>query len=316
MTPNGPDEGELPLSPEDEAGVRAILASLPDPPLPDDVRERISAALAAEAAGTAPGARTVTSLPAHRAPRRSRLPRLLQVAAAVAVLAVGGVAAVAVTGGFGDDGTPTGGPGAVVAGPATPGPVTSSGTDYTDETVPSLVSSLLAGSTPATPTASPTTEVIPPGSGAGGSPEAALSESDAGASDNSAAGSTKKKNKQKKGSSNAGSAGDDLASTGGGSGGAKPEAEQSTGDTASDAAAVQALVNDPTRRDACIAALAGTSGVNALSIDVGTYEGRPAAVVVLPDPQNPARADVWIVGPTCSDADDPFPYSYYSVPLP
>jgi hypothetical protein len=56
---------------------------------------------------------------------------------------------------------------------------------------------------------------------------------------------------------------------------------------------------------ACIEALTGRTGVTPLAVDVATYEGQPAAILVLPDPTDDAFLDVRVVGAGCSaDNDD------------
>ena len=83
-----------------------------------------------------------------------------------------------------------------------------------------------------------------------------------------------------------------------------------------DLAAVTALVGNSATRQTCIDALAGTGGVQQVAIDVGVWNGKPAAVIVLPNENNPDQVDVWVVGRTCSDADNPFPYQYARVTRP
>jgi len=292
------DTGDLPdLSPEDEAAVHDLLASLPDPEFPADVETRISAALAAErtaahsSAAPAALAPTVTVLPDDTLPGRRRhaatpssgpgRARLLQVAAGVAVLALAGGIAISV-GSHHSSGSGAGATVAASAAPTTP-PITTSHVKYTDANLDAEVAALLGGPAAATATATATKK------------------------------SSKPKHTVKSGTS--------LAATGG-------TAASSTTQTLSSAvptkhsptpisyAGVLGLVTNASRRDACIAALAGQAGVQALAIDVGSYGGRAAAVFVLPDDYNPATIDAWVVGPTCSDADRPFPYSYHELARP
>ena len=51
---------------------------------------------------------------------------------------------------------------------------------------------------------------------------------------------------------------------------------------------------------ACIEQLTGSPGVTPIAVDQGTYEGKPANVVVLPAPDDPTRLEVWVVGPGCT----------------
>jgi hypothetical protein len=49
---------------------------------------------------------------------------------------------------------------------------------------------------------------------------------------------------------------------------------------------------------ACVANIAETP-VTPLAVDVGTYNGKPATVLVLPTPDNPRFVDVYVVAPDC-----------------
>jgi hypothetical protein len=50
----------------------------------------------------------------------------------------------------------------------------------------------------------------------------------------------------------------------------------------------------------CVRAAAGRPGVPPIAVDLGTYQGRPAAVIVLPDAKDPARIEVYVVDSTCT----------------
>lgn len=65
-----------------------------------------------------------------------------------------------------------------------------------------------------------------------------------------------------------------------------------------------ALVRDQDRLASCLAALEQglTEAVVPVAVDAGSYEARPAVVVVLPA-LDPARLDVFVVEPACSVAD-------------
>lgn len=52
----------------------------------------------------------------------------------------------------------------------------------------------------------------------------------------------------------------------------------------------------------CVAELAGRP-VTPLAVDISTWQQQPAAVIVLPAPGEPSRAEVWVVAPSCSTAD-------------
>jgi hypothetical protein len=51
---------------------------------------------------------------------------------------------------------------------------------------------------------------------------------------------------------------------------------------------------------ACLEQLTGAPGATPVAIDQGTYEGKPADVVVLPSPDDPQRLEVWVIGPGCT----------------
>lgn len=55
----------------------------------------------------------------------------------------------------------------------------------------------------------------------------------------------------------------------------------------------------------CVTALADAPAVP-LAVDLARYEGKPAAVIVLPGLDDPAMVDVWVVGPGCRQGDDQF----------
>lgn len=52
----------------------------------------------------------------------------------------------------------------------------------------------------------------------------------------------------------------------------------------------------------CVAALAD-GPVTPLAVDLATWEGDPAAVILLPTPDDPRSLDLWVVAPDCATAD-------------
>jgi hypothetical protein len=52
----------------------------------------------------------------------------------------------------------------------------------------------------------------------------------------------------------------------------------------------------------CVAALAGAPATP-LVVDIAAYEGKPATVIVLPTPDDAGHLDVWVVRPTCTEAN-------------
>lgn len=67
------------------------------------------------------------------------------------------------------------------------------------------------------------------------------------------------------------------------------------------------LADGPAAAEACLASYLGVSGIAPLAIDIGTWDGEPAAVIVLPD-EEPDLAQVWVIDPDCSGPDDPLIY--------
>ena len=84
----------------------------------------------------------------------------------------------------------------------------------------------------------------------------------------------------------------------GGTSGPVPAAPGSDGSIATDAR-MSALLS-PAGLAACVAQLVpDPADVQVLATDVGTYDGAPAALLVLSDPTDPAKAQVRVVGTPC-----------------
>ena len=65
----------------------------------------------------------------------------------------------------------------------------------------------------------------------------------------------------------------------------------------------------------CIAALEeGITAVTPFAIDAGTYDGRPALIVVLPNKEDAAYYDVFVVGAKCGQGNDADFIAYKRVP--
>lgn len=58
-------------------------------------------------------------------------------------------------------------------------------------------------------------------------------------------------------------------------------------------------LRDGTALAACVANLAG-GPVTPLAVDLGRFEGKPATIIVLPDPDDPSFVDVYAVAPDCA----------------
>ncbi len=70
---------------------------------------------------------------------------------------------------------------------------------------------------------------------------------------------------------------------------------------------VAPLATDPAAAQACLEGYLGVPGVRPLAIDIGKWEGEPAAIIVLPA-ADPNRAEVWVIDPDCSGLEDPLFY--------
>lgn len=226
---------------EDLAEVSALLAGHGDTgDLPDDVAERLDAALAAERPSALPTAAT-TVTPLHDTSRGPAGMRVLQAAAAIVLVLAGvGVGVNAFRAGGGDDTATTadsaGGAAQEGAASGTGYPVTRSGRNWSAGTLGPAVPGLVTGSL------APAADAAPPEAGG----------------------------------------------------------DQGTArDLASDE--VGRLAGGPPLAD-CVAALVDGPGTP-LAVDLSSWEGNPAAVVVLPTPDDPSSVDVWVVGPQCSQAD-------------
>jgi hypothetical protein len=64
----------------------------------------------------------------------------------------------------------------------------------------------------------------------------------------------------------------------------------------------------------CVTELAG-GPATPLAVDLATFDGQPAAVVLLPGIGGPGRVDVWVVPPDCGQGKGQFLY-YANVPRP
>jgi hypothetical protein len=73
------------------------------------------------------------------------------------------------------------------------------------------------------------------------------------------------------------------------------------------------LAGGPALAD-CVTELAG-GPATPLAVDLATFDGQPAAVVLLPGIGGPGRVDVWVVPPDCAQGKGQFLY-YANVPRP
>lgn len=246
------------------AAVRADLGGLPTVTMPPDVADRIDAALAETRAS---GGGTGTVLPMDEHPRRRWRDRFgsgsLAGAAAVVVLLALGVGVVinhAVGGGGGEPGG--GAPTSLAAPHGIAGPltVTTSGRNYTAHNLSSAVPALLAQSHRLTVSGS----VAGVGSQAGDSTAPS------------------------------------VGTTGGTTGDTAPPLEGAPAQAPHPAShsgalfdrAAKSFRSNQTNVRRCLAGLQEPAAP--LAIDVGTYQGKPAAVFVFPSENHPNQVDVYI----------------------
>ncbi len=70
---------------------------------------------------------------------------------------------------------------------------------------------------------------------------------------------------------------------------------------------VAAMATDPAAAQACLVGYLDAPDVQPLAIDIGTWRGEPAAIIVLPN-DDPALADVFVIDPDCAGPGDPLFY--------
>lgn len=75
---------------------------------------------------------------------------------------------------------------------------------------------------------------------------------------------------------------------------------------------VAGLATSPAAAQACLEGYLDASGVAPLAIDIGTWDGSPAAIIVLPDGADPTLAVVWVIDPECDDTGAEDPLIYYA----
>jgi hypothetical protein len=83
-------------------------------------------------------------------------------------------------------------------------------------------------------------------------------------------------------------------------------------------ATLQPFLSEPVSVRNCLNDLAGGPSfppLTPLAIDLGTWYGRPAAVIVVVDPHRTALADVYVEGPSCAQGVDHL-YRYQVVTRP
>lgn len=68
--------------------------------------------------------------------------------------------------------------------------------------------------------------------------------------------------------------------------------------------AVTGRVSNPAAAQACLEGYLDASGVEPLAIDIGKWQGQPAAIIVLPNSE-PSLVDVWVIDPDCSIPPEP-----------
>jgi Putative zinc-finger len=254
--------------------VASLLSAAPAPSMPPEVANRIDAALAIAIAGQQAADRDQTpSAPAAQetsgrvigieTARHRRRPNWGRVAgAAAAVVAIAG-AAVLGTQVIRDNGGETTAATLAESAPETAVPVTASGRDFAVEDLSAVARELVAA-----PPAESVESAEQPGV-MSAAPEDAGAEAGADAE----------------------AAAPDAAAP---EAGAPAENRQGQDDASS-------ALGDPNRRDACYRAITGGRQVTPLAVDLGSYNGEPAAVVVLPsDPDEASGPAVAIVvGENC-----------------
>lgn len=247
--------------------VQRSLRSLPDIAMPDDVTARLESALRAEAT-TAAGGGSVTVLPQHSKSSSSsqagnrRTPHFSAAAAVtlLVVVALGAGIGVLVSNGGGQSKSTSSAP-ALATNKTT---VLASGHDYARATIRNQVAALVLTGVPAARNRYSGLENL------------AGADTAAGAASQPAASATPSASTSASASAAPGTYG-----TGSGAG-AQPAPTAPGGPLASSAAlkaCIVALVNQP---------------VTPILVDYATFEGKPATVIVLPDPDTPNILDLYV----------------------
>jgi hypothetical protein len=265
------------------AGVTAGLADLPPVAMPDQVEQRLLAALAANPAAEPVAAATVVPLEAARERRASGWAgRGLGVAASVAaILLVGAIVVPSLmdTGGSDTSDSAAGGSPEALQDTTTQPPVdytaSKSLTKYTPQNLTKQVDQLVLASAVRTSSYDAATTTDPTDSPS-----------------------------------------EDAASP-------TPDEQVDTGalSLTMRRAVAGAVATDPAAAQACLEQYLEAGGVQPLAIDIGTFydeatkEPRPAAVIVLPHGSDPNKVQVWVVDPDCSGPDAALLY-FASVSLP
>jgi cell division septation protein DedD len=255
---------------DDLATVTATLAELPPVPMPDSVWERLSEAVAAEPVVTPEGAATVVPLAGGRQ-RRSWRPGIGLVAGAAGVALIGAIVVPILN----DSGSSdlSGGDGSVASGDRAPAesasvPPVAYVASRTGTDYQPEALERQATSLVASRSAFTATATLPPEPSTGPSPE-------------------------------------DTAAPPSGTPSASPSGTPL--DSAS-ADVVLKLTAGPAAAQACLESYLDAPGIMPLAIDIGTWDGRPAAVIVLPDDVDPTVAEVWVIDPDCAGPEDPLLY--------
>ena len=77
----------------------------------------------------------------------------------------------------------------------------------------------------------------------------------------------------------------------------------------------QALSLTSSTLASCVTQLTGRSDVVAVLVDHGTFEGKPADIVVVPTEGDPSTLDVWVIAPGCSATAADL-YMFSRIPAP
>ncbi len=234
------------------------LAELPSEQMPEQVWQRLSAALAAEPVVTPEGSATVVPLEAARKRRWTR-PGIGLVAGAAGVALLGAIVVPSVMNSGNDSSVGTASDTAASGRAPNQVPMaayaaTQSGTKYQEAALDSQVTQLVE----ARPRVNGDTELVT----GSGTPAATPSES--------------------------------IRAT-------TEPTESATGQK------VAPMATDPAAAQACLVGYLQAPDVQPLAIDIGTWRGEPAAIIVLPN-ADPELADVFVLDPTCAGPGDPLFY--------